>query len=76
MVLYRHRPNLSKQQFDGELVSHEKMLPLVMVAKAQDQSLNNQKQPWYHISAFLFVASWKMLNEVIQKLKYLRFLPH
>ena len=49
--------NLSKQQFGGEPVSHERMLPLEIVAKGQDQSLSDRKQPWYHIFAFLFAVS-------------------
>ena len=49
--------NLSKQQFGGEPVSHERMLPMEMAAKGQDQSLRDMKQPWYHIFAFLFVVS-------------------
>ena len=57
MVLCQFCLNLSKQQFGGELISHERMLPLEMGAKGQDQSLSNWKQPWNHISAFLFVVS-------------------
>ena len=36
----------------------------------------NWKQPWYHSSALLFVASWKMTNEVIQKIKIFHILFH
>ena len=57
MVPYQIRLNLSKQQFGGEPVSHERMLPLEMVAKGQDQSLSDWKQPWDHIFAFLFIVS-------------------
>ena len=57
MVPYQVHLNLSKEQFGGEPVSHEKMKPLEMVAKGQDQSLSDRKQPWYHIFAFFLVVS-------------------
>ena len=50
------------------------MLNLEMIN--QEQSLSDREQPWYHTSAFLFVASWKISNEVIQKLEYSHFLFH
>ena len=76
MVVYRRRSNLFKQRFGGEPVCYERILSLEVVAKAQDQSLSNRKQPWYHTSTLSFVASWMMSNEVIQKLEYLHFLYH